>query len=414
MKKRILFLIILIFFQFVFGYWVKQPIGYLGRVYGVIIIKGRNDDTNRVYVTAERELYELTYRNNSWNILEIGTSSGWGICAGDGRNDGRIRVYTTFTVVNPQYGGVYEYTWTGTNWEREIVATFPSSPHSSAGHAIVIGDVRNDGRNRIYSTDCNNNRLFESYWDGQRWVTNQILDISGVDMIVAKARRDGINRIYMVGQGTLIYEISWDGNRWIYQPIDTTERLYYAIACGYGRNDTVLRLYSGLGRYGAYSLYEFTWDGNEWEKIRVKGFPRIPRGIGLGDGRNEGVTRIYVGSTGGNLYAMEYSYIGNQWDSCWVDSSGISGTAYYGVCVGKARNDGINRVYFGCSDGYLYEFSYFPAGIKNEEIKLANIFKNKLNKFINPLGQVIHNQRLKKGVYFLYEKGNLKKIVKIK
>lgn len=408
MEKRNIILIFVIFINIIFGYWVKEQIGpFSNWVSGIVIAKGRNDDTNRIYVATWTRLYELTYRNNRWDILDMGITNGWGVCAGDGRNDGRIRIYATFTTVSPQYGGVYEYTWTGTGWQREIIATFPSSPRSSAGIACAIGKGRNDGINRIYSTDGNNQRLFESSWDGQRWNTTQIFDSSGVDIIIAPARRDGINRIYFVGQGTTIKELSWDGNRWVYQPVDPNVRYYYGITCGYGRNDTILRLYSGLGS-SPYAVYEFTWNGNEWVKERVKGFPTLPRCLFLGDGRNEEKINLYVGYS----RAMEYSYnfMNNQWDSCWVDSAGGTGS-YVCVCIGDARNEGINRVYFGSSNYYLYEFSYISTQVKEKESYFIIIPKN---KYYNSVGQVISNYRLKKGIYFIYEKGRLKKFVKIK
>uniref|UniRef100_A0A7V5Y0K0 Exo-alpha-sialidase n=1 Tax=candidate division WOR-3 bacterium TaxID=2052148 RepID=A0A7V5Y0K0_UNCW3 len=405
MKKLIFLLVILL--TLLYADWVKVAIGpFDDYVSAITIAKGRNDDTNRIYVATWRSLYELTYRNNRWDILNMGTTSGWGVWAGDGRNDGRIRVYATFTVTGPQYGGVYEYTWTGSNWQREAVATFPSSPHSSAGHAVAIGKARNDGINRIYSTDGNNQRLFESTWDGQRWNTTQIFDSAGVNMIIAPARNDGINRIYFVGQGTTIKELSWDGQRWLYQLVDPTERTYFGIACGYGRNDSILRLYSGLGSYPNYGLYEFTWNGSQWEKIRAKGFPGLPRCVNLGDGRNEGLTRIYMGATGRQV-AMEYWYVNNQWDSLVIDS--IGSNSYLCVFVGDGRNDGINRVYFGSSDRYLYEFSYLPSGIKENN---NNLVIKKDKRLINPLGQIILNPKNKKGVYFLYEKGKLKKFIK--
>ncbi|MCS7250487.1 MAG: hypothetical protein N2323_04220 [candidate division WOR-3 bacterium] len=407
MEKEKLFLILLLI-SFSFGYWIKERIGPFGStVYQVVIAKGRNDDTNRLYVTTENRLYEVTYRNNNWHILNIG-SGYWGVCAGDGRNDGRIRIYTAFTGGSPQKAGVLEYTWTGSSWQIDTAIKIPPlSPSSPAAHGVVLGKARNDGINRIYCDDGNNSKLFEGYWDGTRWISNQILNQYGVDIIITSARRDGINRIYFVGQGTAIRELTWDGNQWICELVDSISSLYWGIACGYGRNDTILRLYSG----SLYALYEFTWNGNRWIKERVKGFPRVVRCIVLGDGRNDGVIRIYVGSTGGALYAMEYSYWEGQWDSCWIDSSGILATAYYGPSLGDARNDGINRVYFGCSDGYVYEFSYVSVNINEERRNLLNISNNKI---LNPLGQVVANQKLKKGIYFIYEKRNLKKFIKIK
>ncbi len=168
------------------GRWLKTQVGggsALGRASQLVITEGRNDDTNRLYVAGWNRLYEFTFRNNTWVPYDIGLTLGWGVCAGEGRNDGVKRIYATFTVTGPQYGGVYEYTWDGSSWQRATVATFPSSPHSSAGHAVALGPARNDGINRIYSCDGNNDRTFESYWNGTTWVINQILDWAGTDML---------------------------------------------------------------------------------------------------------------------------------------------------------------------------------------------------------------------------------------
>lgn len=410
MRKRIFFLIILVFFQLTFSDWIKERIGpFNDWVSGIVIAKGRNDDTNRIYVATWRRLYELTYRNGNWNIFDMGLTNGWGVCAGDGRNDGMTRIYATFVLVSPQRSGVWEYTWTGNGWQKDTAIRIPPlSPSSPAAHGVAIGKARNDGINRIYCDDGNNRRIYEGYWTGTQWISGVAADSYGVDIIIAPARRDGINRIYCVGLGAYIYEFSWDGNRWVRELVDSTGRGYYGIACGYGRNDSVLRLYSAWGS-SPYGVYEFTWDGTRWIKERIKGINALPATVFIGDARNDGLNRIYVGCYGGK--AMEYFYNGNQWDSCWVDSAGSG--SYVSIFIGDGRNDGINRLYLGSSDNYLYEYSYISSDIKERDSDL--IISEKIdNKCYNSLGQLTPSSQLKKGIYFLYKKGRLKKYVKIR
>lgn len=409
MRKRIFLLIMLVFFQLTFSDWIKERIGpFDDWVSGIVIAKGRNDDTNRIYVATWRRLYELTYRNGNWDIFDMGLTNGWGVCAGDGRNDGITRIYATFVLVSPQRSGVWEYTWTGNGWQKDTAIRIPPlSPSSPAAHGVAIGKAKNDGRNRIYCDDGNNRRIYEGYWTGTQWVSGVAADSYGVDIIITPARRDEINRIYCVGLGTYIYEFTWDGTRWIRELVDSTGRYYRGIAYGYGRNDTVLRLYSTWGS-SPYGVYEFTWDGTQWVKERVKGINSLPATVLVGDARNDGLNRIYVGCYGGK--AMEYFYNRNQWDSCWIDSAGSG--SYVGIFIGDGRNDGVNRLYFGSSDNYLYEYSYISTDVKERDTDL--IISKKIDKCYNPLGQVISSFQLKKGIYFLYKKGRLKKYVKIK
>ncbi len=401
------------FFTCLFGDWVKTTVGTgMGWASSLVIVPGRNDDTNRIYAAGWNRLYEFTWRNNSWQGLDMGATSGWGVSAGIGRNDGRIRIYATFTVVNPQYGGVYEYTWENGTWQRSVVATFPSGPSSSAGHAVALGPARNDDTIRVYGCDCNNGRTFESTWNGTSWVTNQIFNWAGTDMIIAQGRNDGVYRIYLTKQGTAIREYTWNGQSWEYQELDTL-RFYYDVAAGEGRNDSVLRIYAGLGS-SPYAVYEFTWNGTSWQKERMKGFPRIPRCVVVGEARNDGIKRVYAGATG-ILSAMEYTWNGMEWDSSWVDSSQISGRTYGDAWIGDGRNDGTNRLYFGCSDGYLYEFTYSSLGIKEGLIPERKEFIKTAGQFSFPQDEglkifTVDGRRVKRinklpsGVYLLVKK----------
>lgn len=347
--------------------WDRETVGSgMGWASGVVVGQARNDGVSRVYTAGWSRLYEFTWNGSSWDPLDMGMTLGWGVALGVGRNDGLLRVYATFTVTGPQHGGVYEYTWSGSSWTRTTVATFPSSPSSSAGHGVALGPGRNDGVVRVYSCDCNNDRTFESTWTGSGWNTTQIFDWSSTDLIVTPGRGDGVYRLYCSHQGSALREYTWTGSTWVFVDLDTTSSWYYDVTVGEGRNDGVMRVYSGNSQVPR-SLYELTWTGSAWEKARLGGMPNMPRCVALGSGRSDGINRVYSGTTGGSRYALEYSWNGAAWDSSWVDSAGGSGS-YQDAVIGDGRSDGVQRLYMGSSDGYVYEFSYSYPGVEEKVI----------------------------------------------
>ncbi len=339
--------------------WTKSSIGTVTNwAYGIAVGPGRNDGINRIYVASWSRLYEFSWNGTSWDRVDMGPTSGWEVALGEGKNDGIIRVYCTFTVVNPQYGGVYEFSWNGTSWDREVVCTFPSSPSSSAGHGIAVGPGRNDGRNRVYACDCNNNRTFESTWDGSSWVTNQaITDWSGIEITIGPGRNDNIQRLYFGKQGSQLREYTWAGSGWVFMNLDSVSSRYRKVWIGPGRNDGRNRVYTGHD-VTPTALYEFSWNGSGWDKVLIGSMPNLPNCITGGPGRNDGINRIYSGTTGGMRYALEYTWNGSGWDSTWVDGEGASGVAYCDAVVADARNDGVKRLYMTSSNSNIYEFIY--------------------------------------------------------
>jgi len=355
-----LLVLVTILSQPVWAGWQKASIGTVTNwAFGIAIGPGRNDGINRVYVASWSRLYEFTWNGSSWDRVDIGPTLGWEVALGCGRNDGLVRVYCTFTVTGPQYGGVYEFTWDGSSWVRQTVCTFPSSPSSSAGHGIAVGPGRNDGINRVYACDCNNNRTFESTWDGSSWNTVQAIpDWSGTEFLIGSGRSDNVARVYIAYIGGQLREYSWTGSGWTYVNIDPASSSYYDVWIGAGRNDGRNRVYSGDGRFGSYSLVEFNWNGTNWDKTTIGPMPNLPNCITVGPGRNDLLNRVYSGTTGGTRFALEYTWNNTTWDSTWVDAAGTSGVAYCDAIAAKARNDGIDRLYITSSDSNIYEFIY--------------------------------------------------------
>lgn len=345
--------------------WNRSSIGTVTNwAYGIAVGPGRNDGINRVYVASWSRLYEFTWNGSSWDRVDMGATLGWEVALGAGRNDDTIRVYCTFTVTNPQYGGVYEYTWDGSTWQRQTVYTFPSM--SSAGHGIVVGPGRNDRINRVYACDCNSNRTYESTWNGSSWNTVEaISDWCGTEIVIGPGRNDNVQRVYLAYIGRQLREYTWTGSGWTYVNIDPTSSNYYDVWIGNGRNDGTIRIYSGNA--APYSLTEFTWNGSGWNKAVVGPMPNIPNCITVGPGRNDAINRIYSGTTGGTRYALEYSWNSTQWDSTWVDASGTSSVAYCDAIVAKGRNDNVNRLYMTSSDQNIYEFTY-TTDVEEENI----------------------------------------------
>ena len=197
------------------GTWLQDTLGKTNdMIMGNIFIgRGRNDDTNRVYAGGSNWAYECTFRGNEWNINTIfwrpykvlagclkndtinrlyattyeytwngnvWVSSdtldfdpkGYYVFMGHGRGDSINRLYLTGGFNDPVGEDsakvyFYEYTYADTAWLRKelsVVIWNPEGyPRSSINH-LVVGNARNDGKNRVYGS-CGPNDIFEWEWD---------------------------------------------------------------------------------------------------------------------------------------------------------------------------------------------------------------------------------------------------------
>ncbi len=76
-------------------------------------------------------------------------------------------------------------------------------------------------------------------------------------------------------------------------------------------------------------------------------------GMAMGAARNDGINRIYATSTDTNIY--EYTYTGNTWTHDYIGQAwGIMNS----LAIGNGRNDGINRIYVAAVNSHMYELTY--------------------------------------------------------
>jgi hypothetical protein len=76
------------------------------------VLAGRNDGVNRVYSSSGNgKVYEYTWNGSSWTLFNMGGGPDYmyGLHFGDGRNDGRMRLYSAD---RGSVNSVYEFTWT--------------------------------------------------------------------------------------------------------------------------------------------------------------------------------------------------------------------------------------------------------------------------------------------------------------
>ena len=229
-----------------------------------------------------------------------------------------------------------------------------------AMYGVVIGDVRNDGVNRIYAT-CANTNIYEFTYSGNRWNSNAITQPGGTMNCVAvgSGRNDGVTRLYGATANYHIYEFSYSNGSWSTVDVGYGGASMNGVALGNGRNDSpsVTRVY---GACDDGHVYEFTYSsaGNTWTKVDlgVGGSTSGMNKITLAAGRNDGVTRLYAANNDSHSY--EFTYSAGSWSSTDMGSGGSEMRA---VAAGNGRNDGVTSLYCANSDGRMFEYVYSIA-----------------------------------------------------
>jgi len=196
------------------GTWKKDTLGIKRcLVLDIVIGKGRNDDTNRVYSSGDIFWVEYTYRSK-WDTTHhsqmIPTT---GSLLASAKNDGLIQLYIS------EDGGIRDFSWTGAQWLNVDSAAYGRYPFS--------GEGRNDGKQRLYGLSSSmiisdsiysDIRVLEWSYVDSIWVKNVLDTIAlnyGVNFdmaagVVGDARNDGKNRVYALSELGVIYEWEWD------------------------------------------------------------------------------------------------------------------------------------------------------------------------------------------------------------
>lgn len=342
------------------GYWqVDSFFGYVPYKGSIVVSKGRNDDTSRLYIGG----YEYTYRDSVWEINMVDWFDVFDI--GNVKGDDTLRIYGTDNLYG-NYNDVYEYTFRNGYWQQELIATICDSEQSVV-YCMKIGQGRNDDTNRLYLGHWNS-KIYELSYRSGGWVLDSILpDMASVVSIeIGDGRNDGVNRVYLDACANWLCELTYSVSGWQMYEFGWASGTYVDIALGNGRNDAVNRLYSWVANPGGFLMYEYTVTG---------GSQILGQGIGswgavcLGIGRNDNLYKVY-GVTNGNVYEFEYQA---GWYQYHIDSVSDDNEE---ITVGQGRNDGLNRIYVGCDNGNIYEYSWVeePVCEKNvADIRYINI-----------------------------------------
>jgi fibronectin type 3 domain-containing protein len=335
------------------GSWRQQAMGDTPALfYGAVVGDVGNTGKNRMYASGGLGvMYEYAFDGTAWSfsLMPVGVSADaemHNMDIGPARGDGVNRLYIAVS------GGdkVYECSWANANWQCPIMATLPGATD------IIIGDGRNDGRTRMYVTWMAG--LTEFTWTGAAWSAVTISNteggwVHGIDL--GPGRNDGINRVYTANQGNgEVYEYSWNGTAWTKLPMGANSDSRN-IELGQGRNDGTYRAYVPSGDS---NVYEYTWSGTSWQKVSIGNagaggvkVQSIPAAA-----QSDGLVRIYGAASDGGV--DEFTWTGSAWQTLRLGRA----TAYmYGLAKGDGLNKGTTQIYGASYDGQAYLFEWVPA-----------------------------------------------------
>ena len=168
------------------------------RVEKLLVTEGRNDGTLRLYAAISDHVYEYSWSGNDWQVEDCGTFDVYNFAdmrAGTGRNDGKNRIYLASSK------GIYELSYDGNSWQHITVSD------SASASCIVLNSGRNDGVNRLYT---GSSKGIGEYTYSGTWAKTSLIETSYKvrGLAVGDGRNDGTNRIYVTGDDNHVYEYS--------------------------------------------------------------------------------------------------------------------------------------------------------------------------------------------------------------
>ncbi len=390
--KSLTLLLIIAAFSIALAEWRAVQVGYTPggqRPYCVYVGDGRNDGKERVYLSNyDNHIYEWSYYPDSgWLCMDIGEAvpnhhGMISVAVGQGRNDGVNRVYGGHA-----NGWLYEFTYSQGQWLKDSL-----NPQSNFVFGIDVGDGRNDNITRVYGYGGFTVPGKEWTYDasGDSWA---MIPCSQPHYVwfpsIGEGRNDGVTRIYGVHYlgylhtpgVSLLIESSWNGTTYVENQILSHSAVITRV--GDGRGDGVNRVYvSATGDH----IYEYTYSAGNWEEVDIcPEAPYLTRcGIAIGKAKSDGRSRIY--STGirptGDI--REHNWDGAQWTDTIIDAVTMATTH---LAVGPGRGDDTMRLYASDISGLVWEFTHpspYVTSIKESKtksfVKNPKITPNPLNR----------------------------------
>jgi len=248
------------------------------------------------------------------------------------------------------------------------------TPGGQRPYCVCVGDGRNDGKERVYLSNFNNHIYEWSYYPDSGWICADVgegvPDHHGmIGVTVGQGRNDGINRVYGGHANRWLYEFTYSSGQWLkdsLRPINSS--VYFGVQVGDGRNDEIKRVY-GFGG-SAIQGREFTWDssGDTW-LMKTASQPHYVWFFDIGDGRNDGIKRIYGTQYQGRLNTSEPSLLlENTWNGSNFAENQVSSRSAVITQVGQGRNDGVTRVYVSATGDHIYEYTYSAGNWEEVDI----------------------------------------------
>jgi hypothetical protein len=293
--------------------WVNDSLFYdkLGSFWCTSVSFGRNDSICRVYAgNSSGYLWEFSFNGSFWDSIKIDYrkwASLTNIKIGNIKNDDTMRLvvsgYDSSTIA-------YTYDKDSCIWRKEtILRSFPYI------NSLALGQGKNNSVERIYLGNLL--RTFEAS-DSSLWSIDTIevnLGVTPFGLVLGQVRDDGINRIYVDGN----YECLWTGTDWDCQAIDTINGCSGVSGIGAGRNDGVNRLYTATSLNeeidstyaNVYIREKSFYPDSGW---KVKNIPivivdpwwNLMRNemlyVTVGDLRNDGIQRVYGACSNGEIF----------------------------------------------------------------------------------------------------------------
>jgi len=303
--------------------WVSNAIFTGGTyIYRVLVGDGDDDGKTEVYATGYRYasgrygpmLAQVYYDSDQWNTEFITTLGYYTYSAaiGDGNNDNRTEIYTA-----DYYGHVYQNS-KGTSWDSQDIGNTTPAENSTYAvlYGICVGDGDNDGRNEIYSSSrigyVDRYSFDEGAWRRTvvgRGEHNQLYgenysSISAVE--VGDVDNDGRNEIYGVSwTNASVYRFSWNSSskKWDMTTIATLgNRVYaYSVAIGDADGDGRNELYAGTYK----QVYKVWYDdkNGEWRSVGVGGGNHYMYDLAIGSATGDaGQVELYGACLDGHAY----------------------------------------------------------------------------------------------------------------
>ncbi len=355
----------------------------------------RNDGINRVYSVEWNHngghIYESTWDGTQWNTVTVYTEADGitEIMIGDGRNDGLNRLYIGgYAAV-----GFNEYTWNGTSWDRVHLYDFEMEGNG------FVGDATNNGQNEVYSTG---EFLRQMTWNGSSFDSTSITNtfIWPDPFYMGDVRNDGINRIY-ANTNNGRHEISYNSSSQNWDIISLTANgkrgdMRMAKLKSDAKN-AIYTTYATGWNYPNNSLIEYKWNGTSYDStVVVDASTGATAMLNAGVGRNDDTMRLYAPNYAGNTML----------ELTWADP--------YVIPTTNIANIKLNDFNFNIlQTNYSIELVFNKPTEKNYTLNLISI-----NGKVNIAKQIIKGKSnfilngIRKGVYIIRVNDNLQSISK--